>query len=113
MSLGACSSDDECGTLQLAVAPTQSCLQLSAKEGATSGSYEIVGTNNCAEPLVVHYNGTHDGGANTTFDAGASISISLDDSEVFNQDSATKTWTRNAVLGASTTITITMTKTPC
>lgn len=113
LSLGGC-SDDDCGTssLQLEVTPSQACLQLSATAGASSGSYQIVGTNNCADALVVHYPGTHDGGANETFPAGAQISIPLNDSEVINQDAAVKTWARNAVLG-SETIMITMTKTPC
>jgi len=65
------------------VTPAQACLKLTANAGATAGSYQIVGTNNCAEELVVHYPGTHDGAANTTFAPGATISIALDDSEVF------------------------------
>jgi hypothetical protein len=76
------------------------------------GSYRIVGKNTCADPLVVHHPGTHDGGPNTTFPAGADVSISLNDSEVFNQDTAIKTWRRNAVLGTETLM-ITMTKMPC
>jgi hypothetical protein len=113
--LGGCSDEGEgedCGasSLQLEVTPVQACLQLTATE--TAGAYQITGTNNCAEPLVVHYNGTHDGGANETFAAGAQISISLNDSEVFNQDTAIKTWTRNAVLGSEILV-ITMTKAPC
>jgi len=113
LSVGGC-SDDDCGTssLGLEVTPSQACLQLSATAGTNSGSYQIVGTNNCADPLVVDYPGTHDGGANDTFPAGAQISIPLNDSEVVNQDTAVKTWERNAVLG-SETIMITMTKTPC
>src|SRR5687768_4652185 len=112
-SLGGC-ADDDCRTssLRLELTPVQPCLQLSAITDTQPGSYQIVGTNNCADPLVVHSPGTHDGGANYTFSAGSRVSIPLNDSEVFNQDTTVKTWQRNAVLG-SETILITMTKAPC
>ena len=107
-------SDEDCGTssLQLQLTPSPACLELSAMADAHAGSYKIVGTNNCTEPLVVHYPGTHDGGANETFPAGAAVSISLSDSEVVHQGTAAKTWQRNAVLG-NETIVITMTRSPC
>ena len=112
--VGCDDNDNDCGTssLQLELMPSPPCLQLSATADAQAGSYHIVGTNNCADPLVVHSPGTHDGGPNETFPAGAQISIPLNDSEVFNQDTAMKTWQRNAVLG-NETIVITMTKAPC
>jgi len=111
-----CGGDgDSCGvqSLQLEVTPAQACLQLSVLEDSEPDSYKIVGTNACTEPLVVHYPGTHDGGVNDTFAAGAEVLIHFDDSEVFNQGSATKTWMRNAVLGADTILMITLTKAPC
>ena len=114
-SLGGCDDEaDTCGaeSLQLEITPAPACLQLSAMPGTSSGDYQIAGTNNCAEPLVVHYPWTHDGGANETFSAGAQVVIPLSDSEVFNQDTAVKTWTRNAVLGTET-IVITLTQQPC
>ncbi len=98
--------------LRLEVTPAQACLQLSATAGPSSGSYQIVGMNNCADPLVVDYSGTHDGGANMTFPAGSQIAIPLNDGEVFNQEAAVKTWERNAMLGTEALM-ITMTKTPC
>lgn len=112
-SLAGC-EDDTCSTqsLQLEISPAPACLQLSAASGTSPGSYQIVGTNACSEPLVVHSPATHDGGANETFPAGAQVVIPLDDSEVFNQDTAVKTWMRNAVLGTET-IVITMTRQPC
>lgn len=111
---GCSDSDEDCGTsaLQLELTPAPACLQLTATADTHAGSYKIVGTNNCTEPLVVHNPGTHDGGPNETFPAGAAVSIPLTDSEVFNQGTATKTWQRNAVLG-NETIVITMTKAPC
>lgn len=114
MVWGAGCSDEDCTTssLQLELTPAPACLQLSATADTHAGSYKIVGTNNCTEPLVVHYPGTHDGGPNETFPAGAAVSIPLSDSEVINQDTASKTWQRNAVLG-NETIVITMTKPPC
>ncbi len=113
LSVGGCEDDETCGneSLQVAIAPSKACLALSASLD-TPGSYKIVGTNSCADPLVVHSPGTHDGGPNETFPAGAEVLIRLNDSEVFNQGTAVKTWNRNAVLGTET-IVFTMTKTPC
>jgi hypothetical protein len=112
-SLGGCDSDT-CGaeSLQLELTPSPACLQLSATVDTRAGYYKIVGTNTCAEPLVVHSPGTHDGGPNATFPAGGEVLIELSDSEVFNQSASVKTWQRNAVLG-NETIVITMTKMPC
>jgi hypothetical protein len=113
--LGGCADHgDSCGSssLQVETAPTLACLQLSAAVDPRPGYYQIVGTNNCTDPLVVHSPGTHDGGPNDTFAVGAQVLIVLNDSEVFNQDTAIKTWQRNAVLG-SETIVIKVTKAPC
>jgi len=112
--LAACNDEDTCGaaSLQLEVTPSTACLDLTATAGTSAGSYLIVGTNNCADPLIVQSPETHDGGASATFPAGAAVSIQLYDGEVFNQDAAVKTWQRTAGLGAETII-IKMTKAPC
>ncbi len=113
-SLGGCADQHECGiaSLALELTPAPPCLELAATADTHDGSYQIAGTNNCPDPLVVQYPGTHDGGPSETFPAGAHISIPLNDSEVFNQDTTVKTWQRNAVLG-NEPIVITMTKAGC
>jgi hypothetical protein len=102
---------DTCGPplVRVELTPSPQCLQLSGTAGTGSG--QIIGTNYCADPLIVQSLFTDDGGASTTFPAGAQVLIPLDESGAVH-NGVMESWEVHAVLGTQT-IVITMTKAPC